>query len=68
MIKQKLAKYGLKALALGAGIISALTTVGVIPDAQLKRWLAVGAVLMFLQSFIKNEVLPAIDETDSAGA
>jgi hypothetical protein len=68
MIKQKVAKYGLKALALGAGVIAALTGVGVIPDSQLKKWLAAGAVLMYLQSFIKNEVLPEIDDTDQAGA
>jgi hypothetical protein len=68
MIKQKVAKYGLKALALGAGVIAALTSVGIIPDTQVKRWLAVGAVLMYLQSFIKSEVLPELDDTDSAGA
>jgi hypothetical protein len=68
MIKQTLARYGQKALALGAGIISALTGASVIPEHQLKYWLAVGAVLMYLQTFIKDEVIPELDDTDSAGA
>ena len=69
MIQQKIAQYGLKVLALGAGIISALTGANVIPEPHLKYWLAVGAVLMYLQTFVKQEVLPELkDDTDDAGA
>lgn len=64
MIKKTIATYGLKGLSLGAGVIAALTSVGVIPDSQLKKWLAVGAVLMYLQSFVKNEVLPDLEQPE----
>jgi hypothetical protein len=47
--------HGTKALGLIQGTIAALCGVtGVIPDAQLKYWLAASAVLTFWRGFVNS--------------